>query len=278
MTPRTPLVREVCGGVLARAAEKYAVGLYGYVFLSNHFHLMVRGRGPSIAGFMRYLSGNLAKKLGQLCSPPWRGGFWERRFAAEPILDAPAMERRLAYVLAHGVKEGLVARVADWEGLHCAGQLLDGLPLKFPWFDWTRRWTRREALEDTSASRWGDRLAELVELKLDPLPHWSALSPSERSEQVRQIIVEVERQYEGKPVMGMEAVKRLGTEVPSRRKLSRRPICHVTETQDWVQFRDTYRDFLSTYRGASARWRKGDVSAEFPEGAFKPGIWDGGDE
>ena len=35
MCPHSPLVREVCGGVLARAARKYDVKLYGYVFLSN---------------------------------------------------------------------------------------------------------------------------------------------------------------------------------------------------------------------------------------------------
>jgi hypothetical protein len=36
----------------------------------------------------------------------WNGGFWERRYSAEPVLDDVALVGRLRYVLAHGVKEG----------------------------------------------------------------------------------------------------------------------------------------------------------------------------
>ncbi len=43
-------------------------------------------------------------------------GFWERRYSAEPVLDDTALVGRLRYVLAHGVKEGLVERCAEWQG------------------------------------------------------------------------------------------------------------------------------------------------------------------
>ena len=32
----------------------------------------------------------------------WSGGFWERRYSAEPVLDDTALAGRLRYVLAHG--------------------------------------------------------------------------------------------------------------------------------------------------------------------------------
>ncbi len=57
----------------------------------------------------------------------WSGGFWERRYSAEPVLDDATLVGRLRYVLAHGVKEGLVDRRAEWPGLTCLPQLL-GLP------------------------------------------------------------------------------------------------------------------------------------------------------
>src|SRR4051812_18412887 len=74
MSPRSPLVREVCGGVLARAAKRYDVKLYGYVFLSNHLHLLIRARGVGIAAFMQYLLSNIARKLSPLCKGHWSGG------------------------------------------------------------------------------------------------------------------------------------------------------------------------------------------------------------
>jgi hypothetical protein len=53
---------------------------------------------------MQYLRANLSRKVGRLVD--WSGGFWERRYSAEPVLDDEALVGRLRYVLAHGVKEG----------------------------------------------------------------------------------------------------------------------------------------------------------------------------
>jgi REP element-mobilizing transposase RayT len=108
MTPRTPLVREVCGGVLARAAELYGVKVYAYVFMSNHLHLVVGARGLVVADFVKYLLGNLSRKLAPLCTKRWWGKFWERRASVAPILDEAALEDRVRYVLAHGPSPGSV--------------------------------------------------------------------------------------------------------------------------------------------------------------------------
>ncbi|MFY0578908.1 transposase [Cystobacter fuscus] len=107
-------VNEVVGGVLARAVQQSAgtIRLYAFTFASNHFHLLVWARGAALAGFMQYLRSNLSKKVGKLVD--WSGGFWERRYSAEPVLDDTALVGRLRYVLAHGVKEGLVERSAEW--------------------------------------------------------------------------------------------------------------------------------------------------------------------
>ena len=38
---------------------------------------------------MQYLRGNLSKTVGKLVD--WSGGFWERRYSAEPVLDDTAL-------------------------------------------------------------------------------------------------------------------------------------------------------------------------------------------
>ncbi|HZI04319.1 MAG TPA: transposase, partial [Archangium sp.] len=92
------------GGVLARAVQQSAgnVRLHAFTFASNHFHLLVWARGAALASFMQYLRANLSRKVGRLVD--WSGGFWERRYSAEPVLDDTALVGRLRYVLAHGVK------------------------------------------------------------------------------------------------------------------------------------------------------------------------------
>ncbi|WP_306413606.1 transposase, partial [Cystobacter fuscus] len=140
-------VNEVVGGVLARAVQQSAgtVRLHAFTFASNHFHLLVWARGAALASFMQYLRANLSKKVGKLVD--WSGGFWERRYSAEPVLDDTALVGRLRYVLAHGVKEGLVERSAEWPGLTCLPQLLGPARRLFRWFNWTKRWSKRGSEE-----------------------------------------------------------------------------------------------------------------------------------
>ncbi|HYO71549.1 MAG TPA: hypothetical protein VEU33_36270, partial [Archangium sp.] len=84
-------VSEVVGGVLARAVQQSAgnVRLHAFTFASNHFHLLVWTRGVALASFMQYLRANLSKKVGRLVD--WSGGFWERRYSAEPVLSGAAL-------------------------------------------------------------------------------------------------------------------------------------------------------------------------------------------
>jgi hypothetical protein len=59
------------------------------------------------------------------------------------VLDDTALVGRLRYVLAHGVKEGLVERSAEWPGLTCLPQLLGPARRLFQCFNWTKRWRKR---------------------------------------------------------------------------------------------------------------------------------------
>lgn len=272
MTPYSPLVREVCGGVLARAAARYCVELYAYAFLSNHLHLVVRTKGSSTAAFMQYLLGNLAKKLSPLCREPWWGKFWERRYTATPILDDASLEDRVRYVVAHGVKEGLVSRTIDWAGLHCSEQLQDGAPRTFAWFDWTKRWATRDRSGAPMAARWEPDNARLETLRIAPLPHWAGLPDDVRRRNARELVQSVERQHAGLPVLGMKAVAQEPLAARRQRKRAPRPWCHAATAEGHRRHREAYRDFLAAYRQASSDWRAGDLEAAFPLGCFRPGL------
>ena len=165
-----PAWRKARGGNRDGLAAESAgtIRLYAFTFASNHFHLLVWARGAALAGFMQYLRANLSRKVGRLVD--WSGGFWERRYSAEPVLDDEALVGRLRYVLAHGVKEGLVERSTEWPGLTCLPQLLGPARRLFQWFSWTKRWSKRGS-EDLEAreGRFAEEIAEPVELMVEPL-------------------------------------------------------------------------------------------------------------
>lgn len=269
-------VNEVVGGVLARAVQQSAgtVRLHAFTFASNHFHLLVWARGAALASFMQYLRANLSRKVGRLVD--WSGGFWERRYSAEPVLDDTALVGRLRYVLAHGVKEGLVERSAEWPGLTCLPQLLGPARRLFKWFNWTKRWSKRGSQEVGEAQgRFAKEWAEPVELELTPLPCWEGLGEEERREAVRGLVeeVEAEARARGRPVLGGRDVLAQHPHTrPERLERSPRPLGHASTHQALRGLREQYRAFVAAFREAAARWLRGDFSACFPPYSFPPRV------
>ncbi|ATB44307.1 hypothetical protein CYFUS_009794 [Cystobacter fuscus] len=261
--------------MLARAVQQSAgtIRLYAFTFASNHFHLLVWARGAALAGFMQYLRANLSKKVGKLVD--WSGGFWERRYSVEPVLDDTALVGRLRYVLAHGVKEGLVDRSAEWPGLTCLPQLLGPARRLFRWFNWTRRWSKRGSEDMAEEGRFAQAWAEPVELEIAPLPCWQGLKEDERQRAVRGLVeqVEAEAQSRGTPVLGASAVRAQHPHTrPEHLKRSPRPLWHASTRQALKELREQYRAFVAAFREAAARWSRGDFSALFPPFSFPPRV------
>lgn len=266
-------LNEVVGGVLARGARLFGVELHGYTVSSNHLHLVSTAPDCSLSDFMRYVLGNLSKKVGALVG--WRGPFWERRFASEPILGPESAVNRLTYVLSHGVKEGLVRRPAEWPGLNCAEQLLSGESRSFPFHQWCQRW-KSGRLSKEGNGRWDPSCATTETLHLTPLPAWKGLTPEDRRSRVESILAAIEqtgREVHARVVGAAKVLRRDPHHRPERLKRTPEPWCHADSPQLLQEYRATYRHFADWFRQASARFLAGDMLVEFPPRAFKPSAW-----
>jgi hypothetical protein len=249
------------------------VELHAYVVTSTHLHLVSSARDGRLSHFMRYLLGNLSRKLAPLVG--WRGQFWERRFSAEPILGPESEVGRLSYVLSHGVKEGLVRSPADWPGPSCLEQLLSEEQRVFPFYQWSRRW-RHGRLIEGGGDRFDARWVATETLQLTPLPSWKGLTGEERLLRVTSMVREIERKgREAHPqVLGASRiVKEDPHRRPSRLKRSPQPWCHADSPVAWAAYRDAYKRFAAWFRDASARFLRGDLLANFPPLAFRPFLW-----
>jgi REP element-mobilizing transposase RayT len=266
-------LREIVVGILARAQRLYPVEVCGLVVLSSHLHLLlVVPDAGRLALFMGYVNSNLAREAGRLAH--WRDKFWARRYQAIVVSEEEAAQvGRLKYVLAHGVKEGLVAHPRDWPGVHGVHALLDGVPLEGYWFDRTREYSARNRGEEYSRLQF----ATPESLSLVPLPCWRHLSTDEFRRRIAALIAEIVEEgaarRQGAEPLGVEAILRQDPHSSAARpKKSPAPGFHAATRAVRRELYQAYAWFTTAFREASEKFRAGDRSARFPLGSFPPAL------
>lgn len=271
----SPELRKRVLGVLGRAQRQTGIEIHAFVFASNHYHLLVSPETPvQLVRFMNQIQSNLAREAGDLHD--WSERFWSGRYRDIPVSDEPeAQIARLRYCLAHGVKEGLVARCRDWPGTSCVRALTDGEPLEGTWYDRTafyeaRRRDPRARLED---------FATTETVKLSPLPCWRHLDADEIRRRVRELIQQIDeaahrhRLATGEGVAGVHVIRnRRPHDRPENTKRGPAPRFHTATREAWRALREAVQLFAEDFRYAAELLRRGHPAPEFPPGAFPPNL------
>jgi hypothetical protein len=266
-----PELTAIIIGVLGRAQALYGVLIHAFVFLSNHFHMLLTARdAKQLSSFMCYLDSNVGKETGR--HSDWGDRIWARRFHSMVISSEPeAQVARLKYLLSNGCKEGLVARPQDWKGPSCAQALLDGrATVEGRWFDRTKEYRAKQAGREETHST-------VETVKLSPLPCWADLEPEDVQRRVREIVEEIERETaamheeNGTKPLGMNrVVKQHPHSRPKNLERSPAPSFYAATKKAREALRVAYRVFLEQYRVAAEQLKSGDFDASFPVGSFPP--------
>ncbi|MEM7588051.1 MAG: transposase, partial [Acidobacteriota bacterium] len=153
MLPVTSHFRRIFVGILGRAQEQHPVKIHAVVATSNHYHMILTPEdAEQLADFMEFVNGNLAREAARTVG--WRGSFWRERYHLIPISPEPeALVGRLRYVLSNTVKEFLIERVGDWDGLHSGIELMEGKPMKGVWYDRSKEYEARRQAKRKAARR-----------------------------------------------------------------------------------------------------------------------------
>ena len=268
-------LNELVAGVAAKALEKYPVELVGLAVPSNHYHLIATGSSQKdLSAFMNFVAGNVAREAGRLHA--WKGRLWEGRYKCVPISGEEQIQvARLKYLLSQGCKEGLVASPRHWPGLHCAKALMTDRGIPAVWVDRTALYNARRRKKGREKIRPID-FEEKLTLEFSPLPCWAHLSPEEYQQRIRDLVQEIEEEtatrhrLEGTRPLGRRAIlAQRAHHRPEVLKRSPAPKIHATAAARKA-FLEALGVFLRAYRAASARFRSGDLTVEFPEGSFPP--------
>lgn len=273
----TPFVADLCRGALARAVRLYPVDVHAFVFLGNHYHLLLTAPSAArLAAFMNYLNSKLAREIGRAVG--WREKVWGRRYQAIAVSEEPAAQvERLLYLLRHGCKENLVRRPEDWPGASATRNLRMGEPVSGSWIDRTAVY--RAGRKGVQLDRKDFVSTESFELA--PLPCWRDLSPEDRQARIASFIESIEAdsrqriQASGNEPLGRIRLERQDPhQAPSRFARRPAPSVHAVSKSVRNAWRRAYRLFADAHRHASTRFRRGagfdGLLVLFPKGSFLP--------
>lgn len=260
-------LRSIIIGTLARYQKRHRMRICGFVYLSNHCHLLLRPESvEQMAAFMRDINSKIAREAGRLYG--WRDKFWSRRYTSIVVsVESEDQVARLRYLLEQGCKEGLVASPREWPGATSIEGLLSGKALEGVWIDRTGPWRSRAG---SSRLLGGD--ATTQQLQLSPIPCWDGLSERTRRARASEMVREIERRMRDVVVLGAETICRQDPHgrprEPERRRTA--PMFHAVAPQIRRALEAGYRHMRAAYLQAREQWRSG-RPAEFPPGCFAPG-------
>ncbi len=273
----SPLIADICRGILARAARLYPVDVHAFAFLSNHFHLLLSvSSARRLSEFMNYLNSNLAREVGRAID--WREKFWGRRYQEILVSDEEAAQvARLLYILRHGCKENLVRRPTDWPGATSVSALLTNQVVQGRWFDRTMEYEARRkriCLQPSDST-------SMEVLRLAPLPCWKGWGAEARRTRIAELVGLVEAETERRirdtgrlPLGQPKLLRQHPYRSPIRSKKGPAPLVHAATRAVRLSLKEAYRVFVAAFRKASKQLRQGviglDLVSFFPEGSFPP--------
>lgn len=267
----TDSIPNIIGSCMARGIEKYRVRVYGFVWMSNHGHLLLGAAKDDFADFMAYLNGQIAVNVNRFLGR--KHYLWARRYAAAPVLDQAAELEMLGYILANPPNAGIANSIDEWAGLSSAAFFFRDHKERFLHFDRTA-WYHEGCPDDIAP------FLSTTVLEQELLPQLSGLKPKKLRRKVRRAIkakmqilnaesdrTPIRRRLQSRAVIPTDRPESFNG---NPRKRSPQPLCHTTNHMMRKRHLVWYRDFRIAYEKSAREYRLGNVEVEFPEGSFPP--------
>jgi len=234
---------------LAKAKTKFGDGIeiFGFVFLSNHFHILLRDTKGQLAKFMGYFQANLAKSVNSDIGR--RGTFWAREYDDVIVDGEEEFWDRYAYVLCNPVKSGLVATPLQWGGVSSLSHTLENKPVQITGinktlFNEARRFGRKADPKD---------FEETYEFKPTTPPAWKYWPHEKRKGALQGLVASACTKYRkdrlGKPALGMRKVMgQQPTDSPRNPASRPRFKFFCLDKERLKELKAAYRQFVGYYR------------------------------
>ena len=109
-------IRRLLDGVMARAQSLYPVTIVCYLFMGNHYHIIIAGDANRVSSFANYLDGEIAKRMMRLFPGRWGAKFWSGRFKEQFLPTTEAVIQKIIYVFCNPLRARLVSDLHSYPG------------------------------------------------------------------------------------------------------------------------------------------------------------------
>lgn len=282
LVPKREVVRHL-NYAMAAIGQKYSgrIHLHGWMFMSNHIHILLTDVGACYPMFVQELDSLLARNLNALRGQG--GAVFEEGYGAQVLLSDREVLRKLIYMYGNPVRANLVAKARHWKGctslgvhfgqVHRASRPKTGI--------WKGKWvhTRRRGSKRSRRAEYACRTKFPEEAKV-PLVR-PAIMLDLDDEQLYQRVLEGLDAYElqcasdriahGKSVLGWRRVvkQHYMATPPPEELFTRNPKFSGGDQKKRRSALAWYKEFLSRYRAALQAYRDGDRTAAFPQGTYQ---------
>lgn len=279
----TPRALEIIWFCLAFTLSKYRgrIALHEFLWMSNHYHLVLTDKVGCLPRFMEELDSLLARALNALHGT--FGTAIEKGYNLVAVTTSSKLVDHCVYTLANPCSAHLVERSDDWKGVS-SRRLQYDVPIKVSrpegslWSRAPRHAERAASQEPRRAKHSGrSKLPNEVELVLERPPIMPTLSDAELRCHILKLLDEREktlireRRSRRLRVMGWDAAMKVNPrsapELPEV-GFGAVPSFSGDTAEARISAWRRRRDFLKAYYDALCRFLAGEWKTEFPDGTW----------
>ena len=263
---------------LSRFVVTHKIDVYGFVFMSNHFHLLCGAPLLNLSAFLQDLNSSIARRLNKHRGRD--GVFFGERYSTVDVLCEEKALEKLLYILMNPCAAGVVAKPGDYPGVSSWRYHLSGEKVQGHWLDLRRFHHNRKRNPDVVKEDY----ITTYEFEVKPLPQWLSSSQEERARRLESAIaarckkLTTQRKKEGKKYyMGPEYCRRLNPfSSPKHPKKSRYSPCVGSDNEVVRAYSEQRQAVVAAYRKARkldcrAVRTKTVVGICYPPGTLPPG-------
>ena len=281
----TGQVRRVIQYCLAQTLQTYRdkglLRVHEFLFMSNHYHVLLSDLGACVSDFLRDLNSLLSREINTL------RGIGGKNFEGDPgIVTVVSDERVLdhaVYTLANPVRAFLVAKAKHWKGVSSLDlEYGKALAVEKPRIG---LWGSKAAHANRPASKRSGRatyagrskLPDVAHIVLDRPPIMPHLTDEELRTEIRSRLavrereLAAERKQRGIKVLGWAKVVAQGfLALPGKTEemFQRKPHFSASHVWERVAMAAIVKKFRQVYAACRKRFLAGERDIPFPEGTY----------
>ena len=278
-------------GILARARERYDISVCHFIFLGNHFHMIIVVRNPNdVSNFIGYVKAETAHAINRLLARPQRT-VWQDGYDSPILLTPRDVMKYIRYIYLNPARANLTESIDDYPGVSSWELHKKGIYTRVckrlsrdsinPLWNPALSIAEQRRLVDTYQSQAGTEHEFVLEADawMECFPELEGVSASEiNRELLKEIaseekLLSKERREAKQSVIGATTLRRQSmTKEHEPKKRSRRMICIChdrTLRRACIEF---FKRLCEEAREVYEAWKRGELLKRVPAGMFAPRV------